>query len=39
MIKHFVDISDFKKNKLKNIINFAKQIKSNPNKYSNLLKY
>ena len=38
MIKHFVDISDFKKNKLKKIINFAKQIKNNPNKYSNLLK-
>ena len=37
MINHFVDISDFKKSELKNIISFAKRIKNNPNKYRNLL--
>ena len=37
MINHFVDISDFKKSELKNIISFAKRIKNNPNKYKNLL--
>ena len=37
MINHFVDISDFKKSELKSIINFAKRIKNNPNKYKNLL--
>ena len=37
MINNFVDISDFKKSDLKNIISFAKKIKKNPNKYSNLL--
>ena len=38
MVKHFIDISDFKKNDLKKIINFAKKIKKNPGKYENLLK-
>ena len=37
MIKHFIDISDFKKVELENIINFAKKIKSQPGKYKNLL--
>jgi len=37
MLNHFVDISDFKKSELKSIINFAKRIKNNPNKYKNLL--
>ena len=35
---HFIDISDFKKNELKKIINFAKKIKKNPKKFHNLLK-
>ena len=38
MIKHFVDISDFKKNELRQIMVFAKKIKSNPIKYNKLLK-
>ena len=37
MVKHFINISDFKKNDLKKIINFAKKIKNNPNKYNKLL--
>jgi ornithine carbamoyltransferase len=37
MINHFIDISDFKKSELKNIISFAKKIKNNQNKYKNLL--
>ena len=37
MIKHFINISDFNKNDLKKIINFAKKIKNNPNKYNKLL--
>ena len=38
MIKHFIDIADFKKKDLKSIINLAKRIKKNPNKFNNLLK-
>jgi ornithine carbamoyltransferase len=34
-MKHFIDISDFNKNKLIDIINKAKQIKKNPNKFKN----
>jgi len=37
MINHFIDISDFKKNELENIIIFAKKIKDNQNKYKKLL--
>jgi len=37
MVRHFINISDFKKNDLKKIINFAKKIKNNPNKYNKLL--
>ena len=37
MVKHFINISDFNKNDLKKIINFAKKIKKNPNKYNKLL--
>ena len=37
MTKHFINISDFNKNDLKKIINFAKKIKNNPNKYNKLL--
>ena len=37
MIKHFIDISDFNKSELKNIISFAKKIKDNQNKYKKLL--
>ena len=37
MIKHFIDISDFKKSELRSIIDFAIKIKNNPNKYRNLL--
>ena len=36
MYKHFLDISDYKKNELKNIIFFAKKIKNNQLKYSSL---
>ena len=38
MIKHFIDISDFKKNELRQIMGFAKKIKRNPIKYNKLLK-
>ena len=37
MVKHFINISDFKKNELKKIISFAKKIKNNPSKYKKLL--
>ena len=37
MIKHFINISDFNKNDLIKIINFAKKIKKDPNKYNKLL--
>ena len=37
MVKHFINISDFKKNELKKIISFAKNIKNNPSKYNKLL--
>ena len=37
MVRHFIDIADFKKNELENIINFARKIKTNPNKFSKLL--
>ena len=37
MVKHFINISDFKKNELKKIISFAKKIKNNPSKYNKLL--
>ena len=33
MVKNFIDIKDFKKKELDEIINLAKKIKSNPNKY------
>jgi len=39
MVKHFIDLSDFKKKELREILNFAKKIKKNPIKYSNLLKF
>ena len=38
MIKHFIDINSYKKKELREILLFAKKIKKNPNKYSNLLK-
>tara|TARA_B110000438_G_scaffold299625_1_gene350204 strand:- start:612 stop:1514 length:903 start_codon:yes stop_codon:yes gene_type:complete len=37
MIKHFIDISDFKKNELRKFLITAKKIKNNPKKYSNSL--
>ena len=37
MIKHFLNLSDFKKKELQNILNFAKKIKKNQNKYSTIL--
>ena len=37
MVKHFIDISDFKKNELRSILSFAKKIKNNPNKFNKLL--
>ncbi len=38
MIKHFIDLDYFKKKELVSIINFAKKIKKNQNKYKNLFK-
>ena len=37
MTRHFIDISNFTKNKLRNILNFAKKIKKDPNKFKNLM--
>lgn len=37
MIKHFIDIDDFKKINLREILIFARKIKNNPTKYSSLL--
>ena len=37
MVKHFIDIDDFKISELKKILIFAKKIKKNPNKYNNSL--
>ena len=37
-MKHFIDISDFKKAKLETIIKKAAQIKKNPNKFANKCK-
>ena len=39
MIKHFLDLDNFTKSELTNILTFAKKIKKNPNKYSALLKF
>ena len=38
MIKHFLDISDFKKSELRQILTFAKKIKKKPDNYNSLLK-
>ena len=38
MMKHFVDIDDFNKKELIKILNFAKKLKKNQNKYSSLFK-
>ena len=38
MIKHFIDINNFKRKQLDEIILIAKKIKKNPNKYSSILK-
>ena len=38
MPKHFIDLIDFKKKELREILLFAKKIKKNPTKYSLLLK-
>ena len=37
-MKHFVDISDFNINKLNSLLKSAKEIKKNPNKFSNKCK-
>ena len=37
MVKHFIDIDNFDKAQLRKILNFAKKIKKNPDKYSSLL--
>ena len=37
MIKHFIDLDDFSKIELRNILNFATKIKKNQKKYSNIL--
>ena len=37
MIKHFIDLDDFSKIELRNILNFATKIKKNQSKYSNIL--
>ena len=37
MVKHFIDIDNFDKAELRKILNFAKKIKKNPDKYSSLL--
>ena len=36
MIKHFIDIDNYNEPELRYILNFAKKIKTNQNKYSNL---
>ena len=38
MQHNFIDISDFSKKKLRDILTLASKIKKNPNKYANLLK-
>ena len=37
MIKHFIDLDNFTKIELRNILNFATKIKKNQKKYSNIL--
>ena len=37
MIKHFLDLDNFKKSELTKMLTFAKKIKKNPKKYSSLL--
>ena len=37
MIKHFIDLSYFKKSELQKILNFAKKLKTNQSKYNSLL--
>ena len=37
MIKHFIDLDNFTKIELRNILNFAAKIKKNQKKYSNIL--
>ena len=37
MIKHFIDLDNFTKTELRNILSIAKQIKKNQKKYSNIL--
>ena len=38
MIKNFIDINNFKKLELRNILQFAKKIKNQPSKYNSLFK-
>ena len=38
MIKHFIDLNNFTKTELRNILSFATKIKKNQKKYSNILK-
>jgi ornithine carbamoyltransferase len=38
MIKNFIDLGDFNKTELRNILSFAKKIKKKPAKYSSLMK-
>ena len=37
MIKHFIDLDNFTKTELRNILNFAAKMKKNQKKYSNIL--
>ena len=37
MIKHFIDLDNFTKTELRNILSFATKIKKNQKKYSNIL--
>ena len=37
MIKHFIDLDNFTKTELRNILSFASKIKKNQKKYSNIL--
>ena len=39
MIKHYLDIENFNKKQLDNILSIAKKIKKNPEKFSSILKY
>ena len=37
MIKHFIDLDNFTKTELRNILSFATKIKKNQKRYSNIL--